>query len=93
MNEEYTLDYFISMFSMMDASWFSLSTEPEQLDAYNWLSEEEQEALYKIVKPWGILTDVNDGIDGYDLYGETIKERILNFLNHIKDNRFKYFYY
>jgi hypothetical protein len=87
---EYSLDYFILKYESLDASWFCLSTEKDNMDAYEWLTDVEAEALFCMVKPWGILTDVNDGIDGYDFFGDTIKGRIINFLKHIKEKKLKY---
>lgn len=87
---EYYLEYFIEKFENIEEEQFTLSAVPRPLDAYEWLTEKEQDTLYRIVKPWGILTEVNDGIEPYSIYGETIKERIINFLYYIKKNKIKY---
>ncbi len=87
---QFILEDFISRFEDIPEEQFTLSTDLKPLDAYEWLTEKEQEALYRIVRPWGYLTDINDGVEPYSVYGDTIKERILNFLYYIKKNKVKY---
>lgn len=84
---EFDIDYFIDFFSSIEAKYFTLSSDAAGLDAYGWLSNEEQDALFNLVKPWGLLTDANDGKDDYTLFGNSIKERILGFLVFVKDKK------
>ena len=88
--EEHNIDYFIDFFSTVPSKHFSLSSDAAELDAYNWLDTVEQNALFHLVKGWGSLTDANDGRDDYDVFGKTIKERVIGFLIYVKDKRSLY---
>lgn len=81
------LDYFVKKFSDLPSEYFSLSTDSNPTDVWEWCTEEESKALRRIVKPFGILLCANDGDDEYSLLGRTPKERILNFLEYIRVER------
>ena len=85
--EAYTIDYFIDFFKDVEEKHFTLSSDASGLDAYGWLTNPEQNALFNMVKHWGLLTDANDGLGPYVVFGNTIKERVINFLYFVKDKR------
>jgi hypothetical protein len=94
MNSEfYTLDYFVDKFESIPEEMISLTSEEEPTDVWEWCDKEESDALFWIVHPWGILCDVNDGIEEFENYGSSPKVRVLRFLNYIKANRLKFYYY
>lgn len=86
----YTLDYFIQKFDAIPEEFIGVTSEDEPTDVWEWCDEEEARALFRHIKPWGILCDVNDGIDRWENYGDSPKQRVLRFLNYIKDNRIQY---
>ena len=86
----FTLEYFIKKFADLPEDYMGLTTE--DTDAWMWCSTEEADALAKIVKPFGLLIDVNDGIDSGKGYGDTPKQRVLRFLNHIADVKVQFYY-
>lgn len=83
MQKFYPLQYFITKFQGMGEEYFSAHSDPNPTDAWEWLSPEEQEALYEYIKPYGLLIFVNDGAYEYANMGVTFKERIIFFLNYI----------
>lgn len=95
-HDTYTIDYFIEKFSAMTTDYFSMSTAANPTDAWEWMeSAEEAEALHGLIKPFGILLQVNDGEGEWAVYGDTIKLRIVNFLKYVKKSRTEwrdYFY-
>lgn len=84
----FTLDYFIKFFESMDDDMYCFTYQKDsslvaQADAWEWLSNDEQEVLYSIIKPYGMLVLVNNGVGEYVNLGATIKDRVVNFLKHI----------
>lgn len=70
-DEVYTLEYFINKFSDIPEDYIGLSSEGT--DAYEWCDQDEGNALYMIVRLWGYLTDINDGINSSKFFGRTPK--------------------
>ena len=64
----------------MEEQYFSKSTDPNPMDAWEWLEPDEAWALYTYIRPYGLLVSVNDGTDEYAYLGTTFKSRIINFL-------------
>lgn len=84
-NMKYNIEYFIKIFSDVPDSYWSLSSVMDPTDAWEWLVDiREQEALYDIVQPWGLLLAANDGLGRFATMGNSPKERVLAFLNYIK---------
>lgn len=85
------INYFVTKFSNIPEEYIGMSTD--NTDAWEWCDKAEQEELYRIVKPYGILLCVNDGEDEYAWYGATPKDRILGFLEYIRENKSPYLRY
>lgn len=86
----YTLDYFIQKFSDIPEEFIGVTSDDDPTDVWEWCSKEESNALFLHIKPWGILCDVNDGIEKWEGYADTPKARVLKFLQYIKDNRIQF---
>lgn len=65
------------------------SSTNENKTVWELFDDEDQDLLYRIVKPHGILLSANDGVDGYELFGDTPKERVLMFLKKTRAERIK----
>ena len=88
MPKVYTIEHFIWLFNSLPDDYISVSTntDDDSMDAWEWIATRvEEDALYDIVEPYGILLAANDGMGGYALLGNTPKQRILKFLTMIKD--------
>ncbi len=85
--KQFNLDYFIDFYSTIPEKHFTLTSDAAGLDVYGWLDVEEANALWNIVKRYGLLREVNDGSSHYRVFGSTIKERVINFLVYIKDKQ------
>ena len=90
--KSYSIDYFIKFFEeldplMMCMSAHSTTGNPPQCDAWDWLDPTEQDALYDIIKDFGFLIHVNDGVGAYRNLGEDPHSRIVAFLKYIKQGR------
>jgi hypothetical protein len=86
----YSLDYFIEFYRNLDPEEFCNRVESNtngRMDAWDFLLPDEQDQLYAFIRPYGLLIHVNDGIGGYESLGKTHKERVLNFLLHVKAGR------
>lgn len=87
------LDYFIKKLSAIpEDQWCTKEPTDAQgrHDVWGHLGEvtldtptDEAKALYILVGKHGSLTQANDGVNGY--VGSNPKERVLNFLNAIKE--------
>jgi len=85
MQKKYTIDYFIREFAFLHDEYLKHSSDPDQLDIWEWIAtREEEDALYEIIEPYGVLLAANDGIGGYKLLGHTPKQRVLRFLTYVK---------
>lgn len=87
--KQYDLDFFIALFTEQDEDYFSVSTDSPSMDAYQWLDIEQAKALSNLVKPYGSLLSANDGLLGYEIFGRTIKSRIINFLLYVQNKQSK----
>lgn len=85
--QELDLDFFIQKFASIPSEYLGLSTDPDPTDAWEWCSEEEQRALHKIIRPFGIMLLVNDGDEDYIGWGATPHARVTYFLNHVKETK------
>ncbi len=83
-HDVYDIDYFISHFEEIAEGYWTLSIEDNPHDAWEWLSEPEADELLHIIKPFGILLQVNDGDGEWLQYGSHPKERVLKFLKWVK---------
>ncbi len=83
-HDEYNIDYFIMSFEEIKPEFWTLSTEENPHDAWEWLSEPEADALLDIIKPFGILLQVNDGDGEWAQYGNNPKDRVVKFLKWVK---------
>lgn len=89
----YTLDYFIGRFEAIPEEQWCIKEPTDEAgrhDCWGHLGEvtldttsDEAKALYILVAKHGSLTQANDGVNGY--VGNTPKQRVLNFLNAIKE--------
>lgn len=77
------LQFFIKKFEDMSEEYFSASTDVNASDAWEWLEDDEQDALYEYIQPYGLLIHVNDGLYEYAHLGTTFKSRIVNFLKYV----------
>lgn len=89
-HEVYTLDYFLKKFEEIPEEY--IGTSEQGTDAFEWCGLDEGNELFKIVKPWCILSDVCDGTPQYINMGATPKQRLINMLLHIKKYRLPYLY-
>jgi hypothetical protein len=84
---KYTIDYFIALFDELPEEYWSLSTEVNPTDAWAWVQNgTEATALYFMIKPFGFLVQVNDGAGAWAGYANSPKERVIKFLNMIKNS-------
>lgn len=81
---EYDEDFFIDFFENVDPGSFSLTSSHEGLDVLSWLGPTEEMALIALTNKWGEIEDVNDGFPGWEVFGDTIQERVVNFLKYAK---------
>lgn len=81
------LDSFIKRIEDTPAEWFALSSEDDNRTVWEMFTLEEGNWLWRVVRPFGLLISANDGVDGYDIYGDTPKERVLMFLKQIRAER------
>lgn len=74
--EDWDIDYFIDKFEALPhESWGN---------PYDLCTDDEAEKLFELVRWSGILSEVNDGIDDWDDWGDEPQERVLAFLYNIK---------
>jgi hypothetical protein len=90
----FSLDYFITYFKDIPEEQLCLvkdtnkgSSHLAMGDAWEWLDDEEQDALYTIIRPYGLLVHVNDGFGEFIHMGTTPKQRVIAFLQQIKEGR------
>jgi hypothetical protein len=81
---EYDEDFFIDFFGNVDENSFSLTSSGIGLDVLSWLGPIEETAIIALTDKWGPIEDVNDGLPGWEVFGDTIQERIINFLKYVK---------
>jgi hypothetical protein len=82
----FDIDYFIDHFQIISEDQLLCSDEVDVTpsDAWEWLTEDEADYLYALIRPFGILLHVNDGVGEWQHYGNSPKERVIRFLNFIK---------
>lgn len=80
----YSIEYFIKLFEEIHEEYFSLSSDVNPSDAWEWLEDDEQECLYTMIEPYGLLLAANDGIKDYVAFGNTPKDRVVAFLKYVK---------
>lgn len=85
--KQYDLDFFIALFTEQEEEYFSLSTDNPPMDAYQWLDNEQVRALSNLVTGHGSLIRANDGDFGYEIFGRTIKSRVINFLLYVQSKQ------
>lgn len=101
---EYTLDYFIQKFkNIPEDSWCIGKSTDEQgrHDVWGHAGEvdenqatEEANALWEIIRPYRLsLSNINDGVGDFADYGANPKDRVLNFLYYILEDRRMYYYF
>jgi hypothetical protein len=81
----FDLDYFIEYFSDIPPKQWCKTTDVAAMDVWSWCDPDECKALYDLTNRWGPIDDINDGKPGYEIFGEGIKTRVVNFLEYIKD--------
>ncbi len=91
-HDTYTLDYFIQKFEEIPSSYIGLSTDALATDAWEWCAADEAEVLFKLIRPYGQLIAVNDGLDDCIYYGADPHSRVLNFLKVVKQKRSFFFH-
>ena len=84
MRENLDINYFIEALSQVDDKEWTLTTDPEPCDAWEWLSHDEGKVLLNIIQPFGLLIEVNDGEGMWNKLAPTPKRRVMKFLNEIK---------
>lgn len=83
-----TIDDFIRHYESLDENFFSLSTDLNPTDAWEWLdSLAEEWCLYSLIKDYGNLLACNDGYGKYIELGDSPKKRIVVFLYYVKRQR------
>ena len=87
------IEYFINKFNDIPEEYFSLSTEVNPTDVWEWCDPSESEDLYSIARRFGVMLMANDGDEDYLQFGDNPKQRVVNFLLHIKNTRSPYLYY
>ncbi len=84
------IDYFIRFFEYIEKDMIGMSTDKPSSDAWEWLREDEADDLYDIIKPFGLLIEVNDGMNNWEEIGKTPQERVCNFLQWVQRQNEEY---
>lgn len=82
--EALDIDYFIDALSTVPDKDWTLSTDPEANDAWEWLGHAEGRELIPMISRYGLLIEVNDGTGLWSAFGPTPKTRVMRFLYQVK---------
>lgn len=87
---KHSVEYFIEYFKQVEEEQMVLTAQTNVTssvpmgDAWEWLTDDEQDSLYEIIMPYGMLIHVNDGVGMWRNVGDTPKKRVLAFLEFIR---------
>ena len=91
---KYSADYFIKLIdegveeeNMVLTAQMNPIGNPPTGDVWEWLDDDEQDALYELILPYGMMIHVNDGVGMWRNVAPTPKQRVLAFLNFIKKSK------
>ncbi len=84
MREHMDINYFIEILSGIPYEDWTLTTDKEPNDVWEWLKPDEGRVLLALVQKYGALIDVNDGVGMWSRFGSNPKMRVVKFLNEVK---------